>query len=81
VPGWRGLTEKHSTMTGLMGQSEQSAARPAHSKELTLPLDQSFLKLIGHQISSTRLAQLNWERNFKDKPTELKETLIQRYEL
>jgi hypothetical protein len=35
--------EKHSTMIGQMGQSGQSAARPAHSKELTLRLNQTFL--------------------------------------
>jgi 4-diphosphocytidyl-2-C-methyl-D-erythritol kinase len=30
-------------MAGQIGQSDQSAARPAHSKELKLPLDQRFL--------------------------------------
>jgi hypothetical protein len=30
-------------MTGQVGQSDQSA-RPAHSKELMLPLDQTFLQ-------------------------------------
>ena len=29
---------KHSTMAGQIGQSDQSAAKPAHSQELTLPL-------------------------------------------
>jgi polyisoprenoid-binding protein YceI len=39
---------KHSTIAGQIGESGQSAAGPAHSKELALPLDQRFLKCVGH---------------------------------
>jgi len=39
-----GFFEKYSTMTDQTGQSDQSAARPAHSKELTLSLNQRFFE-------------------------------------
>ncbi len=41
---WRGFIEKHSTMTP--DRSDQSAARPAHSKELSYRLDQIFLQSV-----------------------------------
>jgi hypothetical protein len=34
--------EKHSTIMGQIAQWGQSAARPAHSKELTFHLNQTF---------------------------------------
>jgi hypothetical protein len=60
-PAWRGFIEKHSTMMGQLGQSDQSAARPAHSKELTLPLDQRFLKFCatGHVCDNDDLARVD----------------------
>jgi putative FmdB family regulatory protein len=51
VPAWRGFIEKHSTMTGQLGELGQSAARPAHSKELTLSFIQTFLQFVGRLIT------------------------------
>jgi hypothetical protein len=46
-------------MTGQMGQSNQSAARPADSKELTLPLDQTFLQFALCSTEHTLKERLN----------------------
>jgi len=40
-------------MTIQMGQADQSAARPAHSKELTLSLDQKFLQSVLFRLKDT----------------------------
>jgi endonuclease/exonuclease/phosphatase family metal-dependent hydrolase len=55
APLWPALA-KPSTKAGQIGESGQGAAGPAHSKELTHPVDQRSLNCGGHSYAGFRIA-------------------------